>query len=278
MRRYSVKRIVDELKYLKQKYRLQFIKFHDEDFLMRSTENLRELSVAYKQEVNIPFVIETNPRSVTKEKARLLKEMNCVSASVAIETGDQNLRKRLLQRVDSEVDIVRAFSLLKAVGIRTSSFNMLGLPFETRQTYEKTIRLNKKADVQYPTINFFYPFEGTKIREISIGENFFDPEDKTTALYQRRPALHFDNLSERELIEMRNAFVLHVKFPKCYKPFIRRSENQDALGIELRKKLLTIYEKTVWSNDGWYIDDGLKRNYLRELDELIERYETKSIA
>ena len=277
MRRYSVKRIIDELKYLKEKYSLEFFKFHDEDFLMRPVENFRELSEAYKQVINIPFVIETNSKSVTNEKVKLLKNMNCVSVSLGIETGDTNLRKTLLKRVDSEEDIVRAFSLLESAGIRTSSFNMLGIPFESRETYRKTVELNRKANVQYPNIGFFYPFEGTELREVSIKEGLFNPEDEEHIIYQRnKPALHFDNLTERELIEMRNVFVLYVKLPGCYEPFIRRSENQDDLGIKLRKKLLEIYDRTVWANDGWYIDDDLEDRYLRELNEMLAGLQNNS--
>lgn len=279
MRRYSVKRIIDELKYLKGKYSLEFFKYHDEDFLMRPLQNLRELSEAYRQDVNIPFVIETNPRLVTEQKVRLLKDMNCVSASIGIETGDSNLRRNLLGRVGSEADIIRAFSLFREANIRTSSFNMLGIPFESRETYRKTVELNRKAKAQYPNLGFFYPFEGTKLREVSIKDGLFDPEDKERIVYRHdKPALHFDNLSEEELIEMRNTFVLYVKLPKCYEPFVRQSENQNDLGVKLRKKLLEIYEKTVWSNNGWYIDGGLEDSYLKELKELLGNEGTKSLG
>lgn len=272
MRRYGVSRIISELKYLKEKYNLQFIKFHDEDFLMRPVRNLEDFAAAYIKDVNIPFVIETNPKSVTEEKVKLLKDMNCASASVAIETGDSDFRKRLLKRVDSEEDIVRAFSLLKDAGIRTCSFNMLGIPFESREGYLKTVELNKKANPQYPNISFFYPFEGTELRDISIKEGFFDPKTEGKMVYRRdRPALKFDNLSEEELIELRNTFVLYVKLPKRYEAFIRRSEIQDGLGVELRKKLLEIYDRTVWNNDGWYIDDGLRDNDFEELNTILKQ-------
>lgn len=271
MRRYSIKRIIRELKYLKKKYSLKFFKFHDEDFLMRPIENLRELSTAYRKEINLPFVIETNPKSVIKEKVKLLKEMNCVSVSVAIETGDINFRKNILKRIDSENDIVRAFSLFKDAGIRTSSFNLLGIPFETRRTFKKTINLNRKAQVQYPSINFFYPFEGTELRDIAIEKGFFDPQDKNTLVYRRdKPALFFDNLTQDELVQMKETFVFYVKLPKFYDPFIRRSEYSDVLGMRLRRKLLEIYRSTVLSHDGWYLDDGLKNRYLFELDSILK--------
>ena len=272
MRRYGNRRIIDELKYLKNKFCLEFIKFHDEDFLLRPEEGLRELSDMYSQEVNIPFVIETNPASVTKEKVKILKQMNCVSASIAIETGDPGLRKNILKRVDSEEDVVMAFTLFKDAGIRTTSFNLFGIPFETRMTYRKTVELNRLADVQYPSGGFFYPFEGTQLRDISIKKGFFNPNNEETIVYTReKPALHFKDFSEQELIQMVNVFVLYVKLPEDYQPFIRRSEIQDAVGMELRKELLGIYDKTVWGNDGWYTDDGLKEEYIMRLNRILDQ-------
>ena len=271
LRRYGIKRIIKELKCLKEEYGLEFFKFHDEDFLMRPLDGLRELSEAYRQEINLPFVIEINAKSVTKEKVRLLKDMNCVSASIAIETGDAYLRNHVLERVDSEEDIVSAFALFKEAGIRACAFNMLGIPFETRQTYRKTVELNRRANVQYPDIGFFYPFDGTKLREISIREGFFDPNDEARQVYQRnKPALRFPDLSEGALIEMTNVFVLYVKLPECYEPFIERSEKQDELGIGLRKKLLEIYDKTVFSNNGWYDDGGLEDMYIDQLNKIAK--------
>ena len=266
MRRYSIKRIIEELKYLKKVYNLEFFTFLDEDFLMRPAEELRDLSEAYSHEVNLPNTIMTNPKSVSKEKVGYLKRMNCVNASVGIEIGDLALRAKLLKRVDSKEDIIRAFSLLTNAGIRTSSFNLLGIPFETRQTYDKTVQLNREAGVQYPYIGFFYPFEGTELRDIAIKEGFFDAGTGDYIPYYRdKPALKFDNLAEEELIEMRNVFVLYIKLPKYYAPYIRRSEKQDNEGIALRKKLLEIYDRTVWANNGWFKDDGNREKYLSEL-------------
>lgn len=270
MRRYGTERIIKELQFLKDKYHLGFIKFHDEDFLMRPLDNLRELSEAYQERVNIPFVIETNPRSVTEKKVALLKKMNCVSASVAIETGDAELNKKVLNRVNTENDVIKAFSLLKNAGIRTSAFIMLGIPFETRKTYEKTIELTKKAEVQYPNAGFFYPFEGTELRQTAIEHGFFDPNDSGRSVYRRdRPALKFGEFSEEELIEMRNVLVLYVKLPKFYESFIKRSEISDATGMQLRKILLKIYDHTVWANDGWYRDDGKTGAYLEALNGIF---------
>ncbi|MBF0456637.1 MAG: B12-binding domain-containing radical SAM protein [Nitrospirae bacterium] len=269
LRRYSVNRIIDELVYLKDRFNLQFFKFYDEDFLMRPLDNLKELSEEYRKRINLPFTIETNPKSVTREKAELLLAMNCVSASLAIETGNSLLRKNVLKRVDTREDIIRSFHLLKDIGIRTSSFNMLGLPFETRETYMDTVELNRDADVNYPVAGFFYPYESTLLREISIREGFYKPlMDESKICRSNVPALEFSNLTEEELIEMRNVFTLYIKLPKTFIPYIKRSEKMDDVGKKVRVFLFDIFDRLVFCNNGWYKDDGNEAVYLAELEKI----------
>lgn len=206
IQRYGTSRIIDELEHLKKRHRLNFFKFHDEDFLFRPVENLKELAKQYSGRIGLPFVIETNPRTVTEEKAMIVKDMGCVSVSMGIETGNEELRSKVLNRADSIEDVLRAFHIFNKIGVRTSSFNMLGIPFETQETYENTIELNKRAEVKAPYADFFYPFVGTPLRDIAIENGFFNPAD--SELYRRdRPALNFPGL---DLIAMKNEFVERI--------------------------------------------------------------------
>jgi hypothetical protein len=243
MRRYSPGRMVDELAYLKRKYNLNFYKFHDEDFLMRSAASLQELAGLYKRYIGLPFAIEANPHSTSKEKVDILVDMGCSSVSFGIETGDQEYRESVLHRVDTEEEVIKAVHLMNEAGIRTSAFHMIGLPFETRARYMKTVELNRAAGVQAPHNGFFYPFEGTELRDVAIKEGFFDPANET--FYSPdRPALKFMNLTEDELIAMRDLFVLRVKLPASYEPEIRKAE----FDMDLRRKLIAEYERVVWGN------------------------------
>lgn len=268
IRRYSVDRLIRELKHLKDTYKLQFLKFCDENFLLAPVEYLEEFTYKYAKEVNLPFTTACHPKLVTKEKIKLLKKAGCVSLSIGIETGDTDYRRKILNRTDSVDDVVWAFSLAKDAGIRTMAFNMLGLPFYNRDIYEKTIKLNRKAGVKYPTVSFFYPFKGTKLRDIAIANKFYKPEmDRLTPnLKVGTPALVFNNLNESELKEMFNVFALYVKLPEYYWKYIRRSEKTDAVGKMLRNKLIEIYENTVWKNEGRFKKDGNKQKYIQKLE------------
>lgn len=268
MRRYSVERYIQELKNLKDTYNLEFFKFHDEDFLMRPKQHMREFSERYKEDINLPFVIETNPKSVTMENGRLLKEMNCVSVSLAIETGDMVMREEVLKRVDSEEHIINSFNILNDLDIRTSSFFMLGLPYETRETFMKSVDIVRRANVRQPMATFFFPFEQTELRQIAIDEGFYDGNDEGVYMTDK-PALTFKDMTQDELINMKSVFVLYCKLPKVFFPYIRRAEGTDELGMRIRRYLYDLYDDMVFAHEGWYRDqDGKESRHLETLRSL----------
>jgi radical SAM superfamily enzyme YgiQ (UPF0313 family) len=195
-----------------------------------------------------------------------------VSLSIGIETGDSEYRREILNRTDSIEDIVRAFSLAKEAGIRTMAFNMMGLPFYSRRIYQETIQLNRRAGVKYPTVSFFFPFKGTKLREVAIENNFYHADmDKTNPNMKiGTPSLKFEDFTEGQLKEMFGVFALYVKLPEYYHKYIKRSEMTDQTGQRLRDKLIEIYEKTVWKdNRGSFVDDGNSDVYLGELENIL---------
>lgn len=198
IRMYSVDRITKELEYLKNKYRLEFFKFHDEDFLLKPLKYLEELATKYVERVNLPFVCMTNAKSVTKAKALLLAYMGCKSVSIGIEAGDATIRQ-MLNRRETPEDIVKGVKILHSVGIRVSAFNMIGLPFETEDTIKATIYLNRAAGIRHPNVSFFMPLKGTKLYDISVAAGFYDPNEKRE-LRTDRPTLKLPGISEEKLL------------------------------------------------------------------------------
>lgn len=269
IRSYSVDRVIKELKYLVDTWGIQLFIFHDEDFCFKPMDYFKELSEAYRKHVNVPFAAMVNARNITEEKVGFLKHMNCVSVSMGIETGNLDLRRKILKRYESTDDIIRAMKLLNGAGIRTSSFNMLGIPFETRGTIMETIELNRKSEVRYPNNVFFFPYKGTELHDIAVENGMFN-EGSDAVYEQDKPALTLSTISRDELIALRERFVLYVKMPQVYRKFIERSEKQDETGRRLTDKLFNIYDECVLKNNGIWKDDGAV-DHLKELKDILEQ-------
>jgi radical SAM superfamily enzyme YgiQ (UPF0313 family) len=267
LRNYSVDRIIKELKWLTQKWGITFFKFHDEDFCIKPMPYFSYLSEQYREHINLPFTAMVNARNITKEKVQLLTQMNCVSISIGVETGNEKLRKEVLKRRETKEEIIKAIHLLNDAGIRTVAFNMLGIPYETRHTIMETIELNRESQVRYPDTVFFYPLEQTELREIAVNNGFYDI-NSSDVFDDVRPSLRFPDISAEELIALRERFVLYVKMPGVYRPFIERSETADEVGKKLTDELYNIYDKCVFSNDGVWNDRGQSQEYLNHLQKI----------
>lgn len=252
IRRYDTDRFIAELDYLVKKHDLNFIRFQDSSFLNISESCLKEFSERYRKTVNLPFVIDSTPQNITESKVRLLKEMNCQSISIGVETGNEPDRREYLNKKVTNKQIVDAFHTVHKFNIRTVGFILLGFPFETRESVFETIELVRQAKISAPNLGFVYPFKSTKLREIVIKSGLFDPntEINNAPQYSRDyPAIRNQNISIDEYRGMYRVFLFYCKFPKEYYADIRIAERFDTNGNAMYKKLKDLFiEKNLFNN------------------------------
>jgi len=222
-RRKSVDRVIDELCYLKDEYKFDFIRFWDEDFTSLSKNFLKELSEAYRVKVNLPFMVYARCETITEEKVILLKEMGCKTFAVGIESGSEKIRREIMNRKMSNADLIQKFELIHKHGVRVSAYNMIGLPNETRQDIFKTIELNRQCKPTTSSVTLLEPYPNTRMMEILVNDNLISP-DYIAEYNVDEP--HYDNtfIAKEDLKGLLKTFVLYIKLPKYLYPFIRICE------------------------------------------------------
>jgi anaerobic magnesium-protoporphyrin IX monomethyl ester cyclase len=243
IRRYSINRAIEEFVWQKNKWDLDFLRFHDESFLIVSTQYLKEFGDRYAKEVELPFVVDVSPLTVTTEKAKILKDMGCASVSMGFETGNEEFRRDQNKAVSSK-QALKSFHALADVKIRTVSFNMLGFPGETRDLIFDTVEFMRAAKVHSPSINFVYPFKGTALRDQVIREKLFDPavEEYGTAQWCRDyPAIHNPDISSEEYAGIFRTFIFYCKMPKKYWGDLKIAEKFTDQGNAMFRKMSEVY-------------------------------------
>ena len=201
----GIGRAILELEHLKLEYGLQMLKFWDESFLAMRKERLEEFAGQYKSSIDLPFIIQTRPETISDSKVALLKSAGCVAISMGIESGSKRIRDTVLNRPMADEVTINAFKTVKKFGIRTSAFNMIGLPFETEEDIRETVELNRKADPDSVGVSFFYPFKGTKLREICEKEGFIG-KDSHEINIREGSMLDMPQLGKERLNELRKLF------------------------------------------------------------------------
>ena len=231
VRRKGIKRTIDELEYLKNKYNVELFFFIDDDFLHIKEAELEELMKEYRRRVKVPFIVQGTAKLSTLKKFEILKKSNCLTVAMSIESGSDTIRKSILNRKVPNNVIINAFQLAKKIGLKANSQNIIGIPDETRKDIFETIEINRKCQAYSISTNFMTPFKGTEIRNNSVERGYIDPAFSVTTGIRGRPVLKLPQISDEELIGIQKVFSLYVKLPKYAYALIRYCES-DRIGSE----------------------------------------------
>jgi len=184
----SVAYLVEELTSVSNKYPLGFVKFQDDVFGIKRSW-LEEFTETYPKKIGLPFMCYARPNMVTPGYARCLKQAGCYSVCMAIESGNETIRRDVLHRNMTDQRIIEASSYLKKEGIRLYMINMVGLPTETEEDMIGTVNLNRNAGADFSDASIFQPYPGThitqKCKDIGLldeGKESFESQFTTSVL------------------------------------------------------------------------------------------------
>lgn len=167
----SVNRAIEEIKDKVEKYRLKIINF-DDDVFLKNKAWLKEFGDRFKKEVGIVFNCNARPENIDDETCEILKRSGAQFIGVGIESGDEEIRKEMLGRYLSDVQIVNSFKMIRKHGLKSYAFNMIGIPGENASKFKKTIMINKKIAPDDLQISIFYPFPGTPLGDLCKNNGF----------------------------------------------------------------------------------------------------------
>jgi radical SAM superfamily enzyme YgiQ (UPF0313 family) len=238
-RQKSVKRFIEEAKYLQRKWNLKYIYVVAESFLLISHERFMEFINEFGK-LNILFWVQSRPEHVDKEKIRLLESIGCEAISLGIESGNYEIRKNVLNRNVRDEQIIKALILKKFKKIRNCANSIIGIPTETREQIFDTIELNRKTMADNIMIHLFNPYRGTKLRQMCVNMGLIKKESYSGD-YRGDPILDQPQLSREEVLGLQRTFAMYVKFPKSMWNEIRICEKFDEEGNKKFKELSKVF-------------------------------------
>lgn len=177
----SINSCIDEMKIVKKRYHPNEFFFTDEMFLTNH-KRVKEFCKKYvENNINIPFGFMARVEHINNNILKVLKNAGCKRIHFGVESGNELFRKMFLNRYMSNKQIIDAFDLCHKHGIFTASFNMIGIPYETKKTINDTFELNKRIKPAIFQVSILYPFIGTKIRNIYKNNNLLNEYKEKTS-------------------------------------------------------------------------------------------------
>ena len=226
-----------EMEFLKNKYSLTMIFFVDDDFTLLTVDEIREFTEQYQKRVGLPFVILVAAPTISREKVVLLRDAGCVTFCMSIESGNDFIKNKVFDRYISNEQLIKAFAIIKEEGVRVSSTNIIGNPFETREMIFDTIEMNRKTQPDGLSNCFLVPYKGTRIREMALKEKYIQPDMKLGRGTRGDPILDMPQISKAELKALQKMFPYYVRLPKLFYPVIRFCEHENVFSNRVLKLL-----------------------------------------
>jgi len=221
VRRHSVERAIHDIKDLRDHYGFSALRFDDEVFIL-SPEWLSDFLERYTTEIHIPFSCLIRADLLKEEMALKLKKAGCYIAYFGIESGNEHLRNNILKKKVTRADIINTAAILRKVGIKSGTFNMLGLPGETIDQAFETVALNQEIKADYPWCSILQPYPNTELEQIAVEQGYLPQAgriDTFSSSYFNKSIIEND-VSE-QLENLHKFFYLLVKFP-FLGPLVRR--------------------------------------------------------
>lgn len=166
MRKYDAGCYVDELVRLRDKYGINYFEFWDELFFGNLPWVIKFFDL-YQKKLTIPFAVGSRVDVMNSDLCKKAADAGCDVIYFGIESGNENYRRKYLNRFDKNRQIIEAAENCRKAGIKRGTWNMIGMPFETKAQMLDTLELNKKINPEFLMISTFIPFKGMKLFEIA---------------------------------------------------------------------------------------------------------------
>ena len=222
-RRKSPERIVEEIKYIKDRYPLKHVHFSDDLFFIRNNYDwLEEFSEIYSSEIGLPFNCNIRYDSIVERSANILKKAGCHGVAVGLESGSEYLREIVIKKRSKNDHMVEGAQLLLDRGVKMLTTNMIGLPGETLDQAFETVELNMKLKSDYTRANTFLLFPGLPLVDYAKREGFVDPNFDIDKHVAESLEINLITPFEREFRNLSALFWIFVKFNPKWIPLFKK--------------------------------------------------------
>lgn len=167
----------------------------------------------------------TTRANVSYETLKTLKENGLRLLMVGYESGNDQILKNIRKGITT--DMARQFTKdCKTLGIELHGTFMLGLPGETHETIEQTIRYANELDPDTIQVSVTAPYPGTELYQQALDNGWLAATGLVSSDGTQSCPLQYDNITSKEILSSVDRF---------YKSFYFRPKVMMRIGKEMLK-------------------------------------------
>ncbi|MFH0729725.1 MAG: radical SAM protein [Pseudomonadota bacterium] len=171
VRKRSPENVIREIQELRAKYKFETVNFYDECFGY-DRKWLTRFCDMYKTEFRYPFGCFIRAESMDREGFHLMRQAGLSLIYLGIESGNEQLRRKAMNRQVSDDRIIQACRDAQAEGIQVWTYNIVGIPGETVDTIKEAMELNRVINPNFVSVSIYQPLPGTKLHDECVEKNY----------------------------------------------------------------------------------------------------------
>lgn len=181
----SAERILQELDYFVEKYKVEYVSFCDELFFVNKNRIREFIDGLAKREYKIQWYANVRadcfkPDFLSEDMVCKMKEVGCSRLGMGVESGSQRMLNEVIKKDIKLEYVLEAARLCSKYDITVGYSFMMGLPGEKRSDTIKTVNLMHKIKKIHPGCFFFgpqiyIPFPGSELYVEAVRFGFRDP-------------------------------------------------------------------------------------------------------
>jgi anaerobic magnesium-protoporphyrin IX monomethyl ester cyclase len=219
--------------------------FDDDTFNLGRTRILDFAAEMKRRKLRIPWGMNARADNWDRELMERLLETGLFTLRIGIESGDQRVLDRTRKEIDLE-EARRTLEIAHELGIKNHVNFIIGLPGETPESVENTIRYIKSIPVDSVQFSVAVPFAGTSFHDEVTKNGFLITEDWSKYngfdhVVARTEAMTADEIA-RAIRRARRKVYFSPQFIKRRLGFFRNLED---LGAITRKVWHLVVPRTV---------------------------------
>ena len=210
----SPENIVAELKECVEKYNINNFLFWSDIFNFNREWTLELCQKIIESGLKITWSSNTRADTMDDEMAKMMYKSGCRLVSIGVESGSQKMLDNIGKKITLD-DIRNTVKILKKNKIKIYNYFVIGLPWETEETVEETIKFAIELDSNFISFYTATPLPGTKYFAYAMLNKLVEGNlDFRSAYYE--PVVRSEHLSKERIFELHKQavkrFYLRPKF------------------------------------------------------------------
>lgn len=170
VRSLSPENVIKEIKFLVNDYKIKEIVFYDDSFTFNKDRVVKICDLIIENKLKIKWHCETRVNLVNKELLTKMKQAGCYMIGYGIESGSEKMLKKLKKGITLE-QIRNTIKITNEAGIKVLGYFMVGIPEETKEDINETIKFSKQLNPDYVQFAIATAYPGTELYEIAKQQN-----------------------------------------------------------------------------------------------------------